>query len=209
MKRYTDRYSIGLTGGIGCGKTTVTNHFASLGVCVIDADEVSRSLTAAGEPAVREIAQLFGEQVLESQNTLDRKQLRNLVFDNPEKKKQLEQLLHPLIRKKIQQLAKLAESSYIIFSIPLLIETNQTTLFDRIAVVDAPTELRIKWIKKRSNLTEVEINKVIASQASAEQRNKVADDIIDNYGTLEQLYRQVKSLHHQYLLFAEKSKSIT
>ena len=124
MQRYTERFSVGLTGGIGCGKTTVTDHFASLGVTIVDADEVSRSITAKGEPAVKKIAQLFGQQILKNENTLDRYKLREIVFDTPEKKQQLENLLHPLIRERMQQQASKAESAYIIFSIPLLIENS-------------------------------------------------------------------------------------
>ena len=163
MQRYTDRFSIGLTGGIGVGKTTVTDHFAQLGVCIIDADEVSRSITAAGQPAVQLIAQHFGQEVLSDQQTLNRTKLRELVFNHAEKKRQLEQLLHPLIRQQMREQATMADSEYLIFSIPLLIETGQTELFDRILIIDAPDERRIGWIKQRSGLSQQQIKKIIQS----------------------------------------------
>ncbi len=203
MQRYTKLFSVGLTGGIGSGKTTVTNHFASLGITIIDADEVSRSITAPGKPAVTLIAENFGKEILENETTLDRKKLRALVFSNSEKKQQLEQLLHPLIRAKMQQLALNAESNYVIFSIPLLVETNQENLFDRILIVDAPDELRIKWIKQRSGLAQGETEKIMATQATREQRLNIADDVICNDGSLEQLKYQVESLHQKYLHIAD------
>ena len=204
MERYTERFSVGLTGGIGCGKTTVTNHFSSLGITIIDADDISRSITASGEPAVRNIADLFGMQILQDKNTLDRNKLRELVFNDPEKKLKLEKLLHPLIRKRMQQLASQTESAYIIFSIPLLIETGQVKLFDRILIVDAPDEQRIKWIMQRSGLTRKEIERIFSSQTSRENRFYIADEIISNDGSLEELYHQVELLHHKYLRLAKK-----
>ena len=205
MKRYSERFSIGLTGGIGSGKTTVTNHFSSLGIKIVDADDVSRSITAAGNPAVKKIADLFGEQILEDTNTLDRNKLRELVFDNPEKKQKLEQLLHPLIRQRMRQLASQAESAYIIFSIPLLIETGQVELFDRILIVDATDEQRIKWIMQRSKISLNEVGKIINSQTSRENRLSVADDIISNNGGLTELYKQVESLHQKYQRIAKNT----
>ncbi len=199
MKRYTDRYSVGLTGGIGVGKTTVTDHFSKLGTCIIDADEVSRAITASGQPAIKLIAQAFGKQVLSDNETLDRAKLREVVFDDQAKKQQLEEILHPLIRDQMQALANDADSDYVIFSIPLLIETGQTDKFDRILVIDAPDERRIEWIKKRSGLSIQQIRKIIQSQISREKRLKLADDVINNDQDLEHLYQQVESLHQKYL----------
>ena len=203
MKRYTDRYSIGLTGGIGVGKTTVTDHFAKLGICVIDADEVSRAITAAGQPAVKKIAQTFGGQVLTDDETLDREKLRELVFNDQDKKQQLEQILHPLIRAQMRAQAGHADSDYVIFSIPLLIETGQLNFFDRILVIDAPDEQRIEWIKKRSGLSRQEIKKIVSSQTSRQKRLAVADDIVNNDKDLEHLYQQIGTLHDKYLELAQ------
>ena len=203
MKRYTDRYSIGLTGGIGVGKTTVTDHFTKLGICIIDADEVSRAITAADQPAVKKIAQTFGEQVLTNDKTLNREKLRELVFNDQDKKQQLEQILHPLIRKQMQAQANGADSDYVIFSIPLLIETGQMNFFDRILIIDAPDERRIEWIKKRSGLSLQETKKIISSQTSRQERLAVADDVINNDKDLEHLYQQVGILHHKYLELAQ------
>ena len=205
MKRYTNRYSIGLTGGIGVGKTTITDHFAKLGVCIIDADEVSRAITEAGQPAVKKIAEVFGEQVLGEDETLDRQKLRKAIFDDLSKKQQLEQILHPLIREQMQAQANDADSDYVIFSIPLLIETGQIERFDRILVIDAPDEQRIKWIQKRSGLSIEEIKKIINSQTSRPERLAVADDVINNDKDLEYLYQQVESLHQKYLKLAQST----
>ncbi len=207
MQRYTDRFSIGLTGGIGVGKTTVTNHFAKLGACVVDADEVSRSITQSGQPAVKNIALTFGEQILSDKDTLDREKLRELVFNDQAKKKQLEQILHPLIRQNMREQAVETDADYIIFSIPLLIETGQTELFDRLLVIDAPDERRIAWIQQRSGLSQQQIEKIIQSQVPRHQRLEVADDVITNDQDLEHLYQQVESLHRKYLQLAkQKSK---
>ena len=205
MQRYSNQFSIGLTGGIGSGKTTVTNHFKLLGAGIIDADEVSRSITANGQPAIELLEKTFGENILSEKGVLNRDKLRQLVFSDADKKRQLEELLHPLIREKMCQLAASENKPYLIFSIPLLIEGKQQGAFDRILVVDAPIDLRTKWIKQRSALDDEQIQQIINSQASTAERVKFAHDIIENNDTLDHLYAQIEQLHASYLRQAEQA----
>ena len=199
MTRYTDQFSVGLTGGIGSGKTTVTGHFIKLGAGVIDADEVSRSLTADHQPAVDVIAQAFGKGVLIKPGVLNRDTLREIIFTDKSGKIQLEKILHPLIRKQMQIKAMSLDKPYLVFSIPLLFESNQQLSFDRVLVVNAPDSLRLKWIKKRSGLSDGQIKKIMDSQFSTNRRLNLADDVINNDDTIEHVYRQVEKLHAFYL----------
>ena len=199
MPRYSEQFSVGLTGGIGSGKSTVTDYFMKLGAGVIDADEVSRSLTADGQPAVDLIAQKFGKKILSKPGILNRDKLRDLVFNDKPAKLKLEEILHPLIRSQMQAMASEMDRSYLVFSIPLLIESNQQSAFDRILVVNAPDILRFKWIKKRSGLNDKQIQKIMDSQFSTSERLSHADDVIDNDDTLEHVYQQVEKLHQLYL----------
>lgn len=199
MTRYSEKLSIGLTGGIGSGKTTVTDHFVKLGAGLVDADEVSRSLTADGQPAIDLIARNFGENILCEPGVLNRDALREIVFNNKDARHQLERILHPLIRSQMQSMASELENPYLIFSIPLLIESNQQSSFDRILVINAPDALRFTWIKKRSGLNNEQIQKIIDSQISISKRLSHADDVINNNDTLAHIYRQVEKLHQLYL----------
>jgi len=202
MLRYSTKFSVGLTGGIGSGKTTVSNYFASLGVAVVDADEVSRNLTAPGQAAVGLLKRAFGKAIMHDETSIDRSKLRELVFKIPEERQKLEQILHPLIHTGMCEAAQNAAGSYILFSIPLLVETGQMAAFDRIAVVDAPDEMRIAWIKTRSGLDENIIRGIIQSQSSRHKRLQIADDVIQNNDSLEHLYRQIDRLHKCYLALA-------
>lgn len=199
MPRYSNNFCVGLTGGIGSGKTTVTDYFTELGAGVIDADEVSRSLTAEGQPAIDKIARKFGNKVLVKPGVLNRDSLREIVFNNKSAKRQLEQILHPLIRASMMDMAEKLDRSYLIFSIPLLIESGQQSSFDRILVINAPSGLRFRWIKQRSGLEDRQIQQIMDSQISTTERLRHADDVIDNSGTLEHLRQQVEKLHRLYL----------
>ena len=199
MPRYSERFSVGLTGGIGSGKTTVTDYFTKLGADVIDADEVSRSLTADGQPAIDLIADKFGKAILQEPGVLNRDKLREVVFTDKSKKRQLERILHPLIRSQMRNLALKLDKPYLVFSIPLLFESNQQSSFDRILVVNAPDSLRFRWIKNRSGLSDKQIQKIMDSQISNSRRLSLADDIINNNSTLEHVYTQVEKLHQFYL----------
>ena len=198
---------VGLTGGMGSGKTTVSNRFEYLGVRVIDADVISHELTQIGASGYREIVDYFGAGIVRGDGELDRTKLRNLVFNNSGEKRALEAILHPKIRAGMRKRAnKLAskltnklETVYCIFSIPLLIESKQHKTVDRVLVVDAANGKRIAWIKSRSRLSEAEISAIFAAQISTQRRLQLADDVLTNDGTFEDLEKQVDKIHHRYL----------
>jgi len=193
---------IGLTGGIGSGKTTVSDCFASLGVPVIDADKIAHGLTTPGQPALQDIVSAFGPDILNDDGQLDRARLRAIVFNNAARRKQLEDILHPLIRARMRRhIADIEASStpYCILCIPLLLETGQTDLVDRILVVDTPEDLQYQRVSARNGLPDAEIAAIIHAQAGREQRLAAADDIIVNNGGFEELRQQVLELHQRYL----------
>ena len=193
---------IALTGGIGSGKTTVSNYFRKLGVPVIDADETSHEVTQAGQAAVQKIADVFDGSVLDSDGNLDRAALRKIVFGDPEHRKQLESILHPEIRQRMNESASRTQSPYCLFSIPLLIETSQHLSYDRVLVVEASEDRRRSWIQTRSNLTQNEITAILSAQVSDEQRRRVADDLLINDGGINDLHAGIDRLHQTYLALA-------
>lgn len=197
---------IALTGGIGSGKTTVTDYFRKLGVPVIDADETSREVTQAGEPAVQKISDAFGDSVLDCDGNLDRTALRNIVFADPESRKLLESILHPEIRRRMNEAASRTQSPYCLFSIPLLIETDQHTSYDRILVVEASEDRRRSWIQARSDLTQNEITAILSAQVSDEQRRRAADDLLMNDGGIDDLHARIERLHQTYLALSTAHK---
>ena len=197
---------IALTGGIGSGKTTVSDYFRELGVPVIDADETSHEVTQAGQVAVRKIANVFGESVLDSDGHLDRAALRNIVFGDPDSRKQLESILHPEIRQRMDEAASCTQSPYCLFSIPLLIETSQHLSYDRILVVEASEDRRRSWIETRSGLTQNEITAILSAQVSDEQRRRVADDLLINDGGIDDLHAGIGRLHQRYLKLSVAQK---
>ena len=173
-------FIVGLTGGIGSGKTAVSDHLQSLGIDIVDADIASRTVVEPGQPALAKIAEHFGDDILLADQSLDRAALRQKIFSNPDDKQWLEALLHPLIAEEISyQLAK-AQSPYAIFVSPLLLEAGQDAICDRILVVDVPEELQIARTTTRDNNDEAQVKRIIASQASRQQRLEKADDIIEN-----------------------------
>ncbi len=197
---------IALTGGIGSGKTTVTDYFRKLGVPVIDADETSHEVTQAGEPAVQKISDAFGDSVLDCDGNLDRTALRNIVFADPESRKLLESILHPEIRRRMNEAASRTQSPYCLFSIPLLIETDQHTSYDRILVVEASEDRRRTWIQARSNLTQNEITAILSAQVSDQQRRRAADDLLMNDGGIDDLHARIERLHQTYLALSTAHK---
>lgn len=193
---------IGLTGGIGCGKTTVSNLFSRLKAPVIDADIIAHQLVEPGEPAFEIIADKFGPEIMAPNGQLDRAKLRHKIFDSPSKKTDLEKILHPLIYQKMNNWAALQTTPYVIFSIPLLIETNHQRSVDRILVVDLPVEQQLIRVMQRDNQTEIETQKTIDSQVSREKRQLLADDLICNEGASQLLEEQVFRLNKFYLSLA-------
>ncbi|MCW8907450.1 MAG: dephospho-CoA kinase [Sedimenticola sp.] len=190
---------IGLTGGIGSGKSAVTDHFARLGVPVIDADVVSRQVVEPGQPALQEIVEQFGAELLQEDGTLDRRRLRQHIFADPEAKTRLEKILHPKIRAAMRQQLEETRAPYAILSIPLLFETGQDKTVDRILVVDCPPEVQLRRVMMRDGSSEDEARSIIDSQSGRSQRLTAADDIIRNDGTLVELEAKVEQLHQKYL----------
>jgi dephospho-CoA kinase len=195
-------FSVALTGGIGTGKTTVCQMFAEHGVPIIDADDIARELTIKGSPVLAEIAAAFGNEFIDETGQLMRDALRQHVFEQDEARKQLESILHPAIRQAMQQQLSRVDAPYCIMAIPLLVETGQVDLGDRVLVVDADETAQIKRVQERSHLSEEEISAIMAAQASRDARLAVADDVINNNSDLASLKEQVSSLHEKYLNLA-------
>jgi dephospho-CoA kinase len=198
---------VGLTGGIGSGKTAVSDRFSDLGISVVDADIAARTVVSKGRPALKAIAERFGQQVLLSDDDplageLDRAALRNIIFNDPAERKWLEQLTHPLIREEILQGIQSTQSAYCILASPLLIESGQALLCQRILVVDVPESLQLSRTMSRDNNSEAQVKAIIAAQASRTQRLDHADDVICNDQSLSTLNLQVNKLHQQYLALA-------
>ncbi len=191
---------IGLTGGIGSGKSTVARHFEALGAPVIDADDIGRELVAPGQPALAAIVERFGADMLDDSGRLDRARLRERVFTHPEQRRALEAILHPRIRAEIQRrIASLSPAcGYCILSVPLLIESGWQDLVDRVLVVDAPREAQIQRTVRRDGVTRQQAEAVIASQADRHTRLRAADDVIHNEGDLAALQEQIEALHQRY-----------
>lgn len=195
-------YVIGLTGGIGSGKSAVTTMFEQLGIDVIDADIASRAVVAKGKPALAQIAQHFGGKILQQDGTLDRSALRKIVFSQAEQRGWLERLLFPLIFREIQKMLKQANGPYAVLVSPLLVETGQNRLTNRILVIDAPEELQLARAVARDNSDEGQIRAIMATQATRERRLQQADDVIVNDKSLDELNAAVKTLHKRYLQLA-------
>ena len=197
---------IGMTGGIGSGKTTVAELFAAQGVPIIDTDKLAHALVAPHQDALRDIAATFGVQVLAPDGSLDRARLRKLVFDDAQQRHALERILHPRIKDAVRhELARLA-APYCIVVIPLLIESGMTDLVDRVLVIDAPEELQVMRARARDGVDEAMVRRIMSAQTSRQARLEAADDIIHNETDLAQLQRQVTELHHTYLRLARRSR---
>jgi len=191
-----------LTGGVGSGKSSVAAILSEIGVPVIDADAISRDLTAPGSPVLELIAEAFGTRFIDPDGHLDRAAIRALVFSDTAARARLESILHPRIGSEMQQrLAKLS-APYAVLEIPLLFEAGQTDLADRILVVDLPESEQIRRVRRRSGLEVKEIQRIIDSQVPRSRRLEDADDIIDNSGDPQVLKAQVNRLHRYYLELA-------
>jgi len=190
---------IGLTGGIGCGKTTVSKLFEQLNIPVIDADTIAHLLVEVGQPALREIELVFGSDMLNIDGSLNRKKLGQVIFSDRLQKQKLESILHPLIYQAIQTTLKSLNSAYCIISMPLLFETNMITLVDRILVIDCPEESQIERVQKRDAMPLAQIQAILDSQVSRTYRITHAHDVIDTSKTNDKLAETVKKLHNSYL----------
>ena len=189
---------IGLTGGIGSGKSAASREFARLGVTVIDTDLIARELVQPGQPALAEIVARFGSEMLDENGNLDRTRLRKTVFSDPGLRTQLEAILHPRIRERAVALAEQVKGPYCVLVIPLLVETTGDYPLDRILVIDTPRELQLERIAARDGLPESEIEAILATQASRAQRLAIADDVVVNDTSPEYLRSEIERLHHLY-----------
>ena len=190
---------LGLTGGIGSGKSAAARHFAALGVHVVDADQAARWVVEPGRPALARIAEHFGRAILQADGSLDRAALRQRVFQDEQERRWLERLLHPLIRQEILDKLAQARSPYAILESPLLVETDQHLLVQRILVVDVPEALQLQRGMQRDQASREQIEAIIKAQASREERLRQADDVLVNDRDLDWLKQEVERLHAFYL----------
>lgn len=196
---------IALTGGIGSGKSTVAHYFAALDVPVIDADQIARELVTPGSPALQEIAATFGPAIMQPNGELDRTMLRQRVFNDPTQRRRLEAILHPLVYAEMRRRIKTLHAPYCLLVIPLLLESGETALADRILVVDSPVNLQRQRVQARDALDDATLDAILRAQVSREQRLRAANDIIVNDGELPALRQQVEDLHRHYLNLAGKT----
>ncbi len=198
------RWVVGLTGGIGSGKSAVSDRFVALGIKVVDADVASRVVVEPGQPALAAIAEHFGAQLLTLEGALDRAELRKMVFADETQRRWLEALLHPLINEYIRTELATAQSPYVILAHPLLVETDQTRICDRVLVVDVPEELQVSRTMDRDRNSDEQVRAIMAAQATREDRCAAADDVICNDQDLAHLDAEVQRLHKTYLELAAK-----
>ena len=193
-------YVVGLTGGIGSGKSAAADAFARLGATVVDTDAIAHELTGPGGAAIPEIQRQFGKAFVDGTGAMDRKRMRDLVFSDAEEKQRLEALLHPMIRAESARRVGAAAGPYAVLVVPLLVESaGYRERVDRVLVVDCPEAVQIARVMQRSNLPEAQVRRILASQVSREKRLAAADDVIDNSGSIAALQQRVAELHDQYL----------
>lgn len=197
---------IGITGGIGSGKSLVADQFVALGAALVDTDRIAHALTAPGGAAIDAIRSHFGEGMIAADGSMDRAAMRALVFAHPEKRQQLQGILHPMIQQQVQDALHHLEREqpappHVLVAVPLLVESIHywRPRLDRILVVDCPEELQVQRVMARSKLTADEVRAIMATQATRAQRLAVADDVVDNGGSVSHTATQVATLHQQYL----------
>lgn len=199
---------IGLTGGIGSGKTVASDYLADKGIDVVDADRVAREIVAAGEPALDAIRRHFGEAVILPDGTLDRPALRARVFADPQQRAALEAITHPAIRERILQHLQAGSSPYILLVSPLLFETGQASFCQRTLVIDVDEATQRTRASSRDGVSVAQIDSIIAAQLPREERLKRADDIVVNHGEHEDLFLQLDDLHRRYLDMAAEMNHV-
>ena len=201
-------FSVGLTGGIGSGKTTVANLFAARGATIVDTDAIARKLTLPGGVAIDAIRAEFGPVAIDVSGAMDRAAMRAQVFADPAAKARLESILHPLIRQQCEQAAAEAKGAYVIFDVPLLLESEHwRKRVARILVVDCPEELQVSRVMARSRMSEQQVRAIMAAQTSRQQRLEAADDVIVNDGITAALLPEIDRLHAFYLQLASQGQT--
>lgn len=194
---------IGLTGGIGCGKSIVAKYFAKLGACVIDSDAIVHELLQPKTIFFKKIVKHFGEEILKPNRTLNRQKLREIVFKNKKERLWLEKLLHPKVFQELNLRAKKSKAKYCIFVIPLLFEVKAQKKVDRVLVVECPENIRIKRVALRDKVSAASVKRIIKTQVKRKVRLQNADDVIFNDGSLNDLKAQIKKLHKKYFQIAK------
>ena len=194
---------IGLTGGIGSGKSVASDKFKSLGITIVDADVASRTVVEPGKPALKEIEDHFGSGIITAEGKLDRNNLREIIATDPEERKWLESVLHPKIGEQITKEISESTSVYTLFVAPLLLETNSQEMCSRVVVVDVPKDVQIQRTAKRDKVSPNQVEQMVAAQMEREKRLEKADDVLLNSGTIEDLEKQVEELHKKYMQMVE------
>jgi dephospho-CoA kinase len=193
-------FVVGLTGGIGSGKSAAADAFEKLGAAVVDTDRIAHDLTRAGGAAIAGVRALFGDAAIAADGAMDRKAVRERVFSDPASKRRLEALLHPMIRAESERQIAAATGPYVVHVVPLLVESaDYRKRVQRVLVVDCPEALQVERVRARSGLSAAEVEAILRSQVSRAQRLAAADDVIDNSGTIAALQDQVRKLHQTYL----------
>lgn len=196
---------IGLTGGIGSGKTAASDYLAAKGITVVDADVVARLVVEPGQPALQAIEQHFGSQVIQADGALDRRALREIVFAEPSARKELEAITHPAIGAEILRQLQASHSPYTLLVSPLLLESSQHKMTQRILLIDVPETLQLARTSSRDQVDEAQVKAIMAAQMSRQDKRSRADDIVVNDSDLASLHRQLDDLHQQYLKMARNN----
>ena len=193
---------IGLTGGIGSGKSLAGDFFKSKNIDVIDADDLARNALDREGEGYKKFLGIFGQTFLDESSEIDRKALRKYIFQNPKMKNKLEEIVHPIVQNGILNFINNSNSIYSIIIVPLIAETNSSSFYDRILAIDCKKEIQIERASKRDNSNEEQILKIIQSQASSEDRNKIANDVVENNDTKDKFIMNLEDIHKKYLILA-------
>ena len=193
---------IGLTGGIGSGKSLAGDFFKSKNIDVIDADDLAQDALDREGEGYKKFLDIFGETFLDENSEIDRKALRKYIFQNPEMKNKLEEIVHPIVQNGILNFINNSNSIYRIIIVPLIAETNSSSFYDRVLAIDCKKEIQIERASKRDNSNKEQILKIIQSQASSEDRNKIANDVVENNDTKDEFLMNLEEIHKKYLILA-------
>ena len=193
---------IGLTGGIGSGKSLAGDFFKSKNIDVIDADDLAHNALDIGGEGYKNFLDIFGENFLDENSEIYRKALRKYIFQNPEMKNKLEEIVHPIVQNGILNFINNSNSIYRIIIVPLIAETNSSSFYDRVLAIDCKKEIQIERASKRDNSNEEQILRIIQSQASSEDRNKIANDVVENNDTKDEFLMNLEDIHKKYLILA-------
>ncbi len=197
-------YVVGVTGGIGSGKTAATDFLARLGITIVDADQASRIVVEPGQPALHAIVDRFGERILQEDGTLNRRALRDIVFSNDQARRELEAITHPAIGDELRRQIQGSDSDYTVLVSPLLLEGRQKDMTHRVLVVDVPGEIQVARTVNRDQVPMEQVEAIMRAQLSREERLALAHDVVTNDGPLERLHQQLKQLHQRYLELARR-----